>query len=177
MNVGQRDVIQVRLGQLDRGNLTGGNGIRHLCRSQLGQFVRRGHESVLRQDARNPESAKFGGRSLRQHTISGQRRDNHILTKHIDQLSRVRGRRNADGRHLLHARDSSDDHIELPGEVIELVIGERQPGQLGEVGDLVAGNGHSGHLRGELATGPTSKATSASGRPARPDLEPCANSL
>ena len=45
------------------------------------------------------------------------------------------------GGDLLDPGDRADDHVELAGEVVELLVGQRQPGQPGEVGDLVAGDG------------------------------------
>ncbi|AQA20793.1 hypothetical protein BTZ20_2064 [Rhodococcus sp. MTM3W5.2] len=35
----------------------------------------------------------------------------------------------------------AEDRIELTGELVEFGIGQREPGQPGEVGDLVTGDG------------------------------------
>ena len=53
----------------------------------------------------------------------------------------MRGRRDVVGRHLGDAGDRTDDLIELRGEVVEFLVGQRQPGQPGEVSDLIAGYG------------------------------------
>ena len=40
-----------------------------------------------------------------------------------------------------------EDHVELAGELVELLLGEGQPRQPGEVRDLLAGDWHAGHPR------------------------------
>jgi hypothetical protein len=44
--------------------------------------------------------------------------------------------------HFLDPRDGADDDVELAGEPVELVVGQRQARQPGQVGYLSTGYGH-----------------------------------
>jgi hypothetical protein len=49
----------------------------------------------------------------------------------------VRGRRDLVGRDLADAGDGAEDDVELAGEQVELTVGDGEPGEPGEVRDLV----------------------------------------
>ena len=99
-----------------------------------------------------------------QHRVARQRRARpRRRRQHVRQRHRVRGRRDVGGGDLADPGDRAEDHVELAGEQVELVVGDGQPGQSGEVGDLVAGDSGSdaigrrivggvGHDRGSLRT-------------------------
>src|SRR5690606_12447950 len=82
------------------------------------------------------------------------------------QRQSVRRWRHVLGGDLGHLRDRLDDVTELRGVVVELFVGERQPGQPGQMRDLVAGyGGHESlnpfrgwsldtHILGALTDGP-----------------------
>ena len=52
----------------------------------------------------------------------------------------MRGRLDVGGGHLADPRYRTEDDIQLPGEQVQLVVGDGQPGQSGQMRDLVARN-------------------------------------
>ena len=47
----------------------------------------------------------------------------------------------AAGGDLADPGDGAQDHLQLAGEQLEFGVGHRQPGQLGQMGDIVAADG------------------------------------
>src|SRR5487761_138320 len=103
--------------------------------------------SVLCQDPGDPEPLVLDGGRGRERGLRAQAGDDLVGTEHVGERHRVRRRRDAFRGHFLDPGDRRDDHVELRREVIELRILERQPGQVGQVGHLVTGDGHAGHPR------------------------------
>src|SRR5580698_9212746 len=103
--------------------------------------------SFLDQDPRDLEPLKFDRGRAGQRLLGGQAGDGLVGAVDVDQAGRVRGGRDAVRGDLLHLRDRRDDLVELRGKVVKLLVAEREPGQPGQVSDLVAGNGHALHPR------------------------------
>src|SRR5262249_6843583 len=97
-----------------------------------------------------------------------------VVAEHVHQRDRVRGRRNALGRHLLHARDRGDDLIQLRRQVIKLLIRQGKPGELGQVRNVITGNGHGLHPRVRPAPGRQDKPPGAQGAPGGASAAPAA---
>ena len=86
------------------------------------------------------------------------------------QRERVGRRRDVVGGDLADLGDRLEDHRELRGEVVELGVGQVDPGQMGQVGDLVtAQRGGFGHAGNPMARRPPTspgRTTSATRGPA-----------
>src|SRR5215469_959221 len=110
--------------------------------------------SVLRQYARDPESGLFRRGRAGECLFRRELGSRDVFPVHVDDGNGMRHRRDLVGRDLLHARHGPDDLIELAGEVLELGVGQRQPGKPGQVSYLVPRNGHARHPRRPGRTGP-----------------------
>ena len=123
-------------------DLAGGHGGGQLgrgLRDQLAQSVFP-HSSTRIRGTLNRCSSTAG--APRQRLLRRQAGSRLVGAEHVGQAGRVRGRRDAVRRDLLHLRDRRDDLVELRGKVVKLFVAEREPGQPGQVSDLVAGNRH-----------------------------------
>src|ERR1700722_10073329 len=103
--------------------------------------------SLLDQDPRHLEPLHLDGGRPAERLLGRQAGDGLVVAVNVVDGGRVRGRRGAVRGGLLHLRDRRDDLAELRGKVVELFVAEREPGQPGQVSDLVAGNGHAFHPR------------------------------
>ena len=91
----------------------------------------------------NGEAAVDGFGRLGQRLLLRQARAVSSGSRHVDVLERVVGRFDAGDIDRLDLADVGQDGVELAGETVQLGIGQRQPGQPGQVGYLVAGDlGH-----------------------------------
>ena len=169
---------------LDGGDLAGGD--------QRGRARRRsGDQSLMPPPPGSaaPGSGRPRRRARRTAPARGVEAGPHLVgTEDVGQRQRVRGRRYVFGGDLGDAGDRADDLVELAGEVVQLFVGQLQPGQPGEVSDLLAGyGGHesSNPFRGcEMWTGlhPRARPTSrtiphAHARTARPHRHAAADAL
>ena len=122
---------------------------------------------LLAQDGRHPEAPVLDRGRLRQHLVAVE----HGTGARRRAARWPAGRGARSGATSARSRAStsaawSSIAPELLGELVELVVGQREPGQGGDVGDVVTGEaiGHGAHRRG------------ARGRPrpapASPDLIP-----
>src|SRR3984957_20220752 len=135
--------------------------------------------SLLDQDPRHLEPLHLDGGSPAERLLGRQPGDGLVVTVNVVDAGRVRGRRNAVRGFLLHLRDRRDDLVELRGKVVELFVAEREPGQPGQVSDLVAGNGHAFHPRADGArTRKRLRVRSQTGAkpPVQPPVQPPARS-
>ena len=62
------------------------------------------------------------------------------VAEHVGQRQRVGGGRDVVAGHRADRGDRLQDHAELRRQVVELVVGQVDPGEVGQVGDLVAGD-------------------------------------
>ena len=69
---------------------------------------------------------------------AGQPGHHDVVAQHVGQRHRVRGRRDVGRGHLTDPGHRLQDHVELAGEAVELLVGDGEPRQAGEVGDLLA---------------------------------------
>src|SRR5215469_12755117 len=128
--------------------------------------------SVLRQDARDAEPALLGEGCAGQRLVLGQARQEDVVTEHVDDRNRVSHRRDPLGRDLLHPRHCADDLVKLAGKMIELSVTQGQPGEPGQVRDLVPGDGHERHPMGPARGQPKPLAPGAASRSTRPAAGP-----
>ena len=137
--VGCLDLVQAGPGDLDRRQLLGGDlGGQRRC--------------VEPDDVCHWLSPRIWGTAKRPSTAAGASASASCLreaggclvrSRHVDVLERIVGRFDAGDIDRLDLADVGQDGVELAGEAVQLGIGQRQPGQLGQVGDLVAGDlGH-----------------------------------
>src|SRR6478735_2296430 len=96
---------------------------------------------LLVQDARNAEAAVLGRRRHGQHLVAVDTGAQHVGAGDVGQPDRVGGRRDVLGGDLAHLRDGREDHVELTGVAVELVLGQLQPGKASQMCDVVAGDG------------------------------------
>ena len=82
-------------------------------------------------------SSSTAGRRART-CIARQARADLVGAEDVGHRHRVRRRRDVGGRDLADPGDRAEDHVELAGEHVELLLGHGQPGQPGEMGDVVA---------------------------------------
>src|SRR5262249_56384824 len=97
---------------------------------------------VLRQDPRDPEPLLLYGGCLAQDGFRVQARHQRVLAEHVDQRNRVRGGRDAVRGDLLDPGHRGDDHVKLRGQVIQFILGQGEPGEPGEVCDVVTSDWH-----------------------------------
>src|SRR5579863_4124053 len=105
--------------------------------------------SLLDQDPRHLEPLQLHRGRPGQGLLRGQAADWLVGPEDVGKAGRVGGRRDAVRRDLLHLRDRRDDLVELRCKVVKLFVAEREPGQPGQVSDLVAGNRHGLHPRAD----------------------------
>src|ERR1700735_720397 len=106
---------------------------------------------LLDQDPRHLEPLQLDLRLPPERLLRRQAGHRLVVAVNVVDAGRLRGRRNTVRGDLLHLRDRRDDLVELRGKVVELFVAEREPGQPGQVSDLVAGNGHALHPRADRA--------------------------
>ena len=63
-----------------------------------------------------------------------------VRARDVDVLERIVGRLDVGHVDGLDLADVLEDGVELAGETVQLVVGQRQPGQAGQVGDVVSGD-------------------------------------
>src|SRR3984957_1592765 len=107
--------------------------------------------SLLDQDPRHLEPLQLDRGRGAQCFFWRQAGHRLVVAGNVVHGGRPRGRRGGGRGDLLHLRDRRDDLVELRGKVVELFVAEREPGQPGQVSDLVAGNGHALHPRADRA--------------------------
>src|ERR1700722_13211761 len=107
--------------------------------------------SLLDQDSRHLEPLQLDRGRGAQCFFRRQAGHRLVVAVNVVNAGRLRGRRDSVRGDLLHLRDRRDDLVELRGKVVELFVAEREPGQPGQVSDLVAGNGHALHPRADHA--------------------------
>ena len=137
--VGGRDLVQVGLGDLDRGHLAGGDpgGQRGRVGSdQLAHWL----SPRICGTAKRSSAARGAAASASAWVRPG---DHLVGPGHVDGLERIVGGLDAGDVDGLNRADMGQDRIELAGEAVQLGIGQRQPGQPGQVGYVVTGDlGH-----------------------------------
>ena len=75
--------------------------------------------------------------------LLGQARHDLVRSGDVDVFERVVGRFDAGDVDRLDLADVGEDGVELAGVAVQLVVGQRQPGQPGQMGHVVAGDlGH-----------------------------------
>ena len=104
---------------------SGGAGTRRLA----------GHGASPRIRGTRKRSASTAGR-LGQHLVPVEAGHGAVVAQHVDQRQGVGGRRHARGVQGLDVRGVLEHGAQLLGEAVQLVGGERQPGQPGHVGHL-----------------------------------------
>ena len=90
--------------------------------------------------AKRPSTASGAAASA---CLLGQARRDLVRAGDVDGFERVVGRFDAGDVDGLDLADVGQDGVELAGVAVQLVVGQRQPSQLGQMGYLVAGDlGH-----------------------------------
>src|ERR1019366_95219 len=79
--------------------------------------------------------------------LDGQALPPHVLAPGVDQATDLGGLGNVGGVDLLQPVDVAEDGVELLPIALDLLITQAEAGEHGDVGDLVAGEGHR-FLRG-----------------------------
>ena len=92
-----------------------------------------------------------------------QARPDLVGAQTLRQRDGMRRRRDVGGRDLADPGHRPEDHVQLSGEQVQLVLGHRQPGQPGQVGDL--GSADRGAEESAVSSGTAWKSTAA--RPPR----------
>ena len=161
------DPVQVRLGHLDGRGVSAAQRVGDLGGREPGEVA---HASSPRIRGTLNRCCSTSGAPA---SASSGDRHGAVLVRPEDvlQRERVRRRRDVVGGDLADLGDRLEDHRELRGEVVELGVGQVDPGQMGQVGDLVtAQRGGFGHAGNPMARRPTTlpgRTTPATRRPAR----------
>jgi len=136
------DAVQVGLGGLDGGHLAAVDLLGQLGGGQPGELT---HASSprIRGTWNRPCST---GRGAGQRLLLGQPGTDLVGPEHVGQRHRVGGRLDLVSGDLADSGHRGQDDVELAGEPVELGLGDREPGQSGEVGDLGAGDGPAGRV-------------------------------
>src|SRR5882757_379870 len=104
------------------------------------------YSCFLPQDPGHLEPALLTGRGAGQRLLLGQPGTDLVGPEHVGQRHRVGGRLDLVSGDLADSGHRGQDDVELAGEPVELGLGDREPGQPGEVGDLGAGDGPAGRV-------------------------------
>ena len=95
------------------------------------------------ENLRDGETAVDGFGRLGQRLLLGQAGDDLVRAGDVDVFERVVGRFDAGDINGLNLADVVQDGVELAGVAVQLVVGQCQPGQPGQMGHLVTGDlGH-----------------------------------
>ena len=140
--VDRRDALEVRLRDLDRGHLSPGHETGEFRRRLVGQFGRAHASSARMRGTRNLSSSTAGAPART--GVARQRRAHLVGAVDVRHRHRVRRGRDVVGRDLGDAGDRTQDHVQLPGEHVELVVADGEAGQAGEVGDVGAADARPG---------------------------------
>src|SRR5438552_5163889 len=85
---------------------------------------------------------------LREHDLDREARARLVLTHHVLERKDRRARRDRRGVDILQLLDRAEDHLQLTGEAVELLVGERDAGEAGDVLDAAPIDGrHVASLR------------------------------
>ena len=94
-------------------------------------------------DLRHDEHLVALRRRVLQRQLRRQAGSLHIVGPNVDDGKRVRGGLDVGDIHLFQLLDVSEDVADLGGKSRLLAVGQRQPGEIGDVVDLeVGGGGH-----------------------------------
>ena len=85
---------------------------------------------------RNRPSSAAG--AIGEHLVAVEARPHVVGTEHVDERERVGGRRHAVGVERRDLGRVLEDHAELPVNSLDLVVGERETGELRDVLDVGA---------------------------------------
>ena len=121
-----------------RGQLRGRGLAAAQAGAQLGDTVTSAHSWIAPTSkwSRTP-AGRVGERGL-----DGQALAPLVLTPGVDQAADLGGLAHLGGVHLLEAVDVGEDGVELLAVALQLLVAQAEPGEHGDVGDLVAGEGH-----------------------------------
>ena len=106
-------------------------------------------QCLLPQDLRHAEAPVLGGGGAGQRLLLGEAGAALVGAEDVLQRHGVRRRRDVVGGDLADAGDGAEDDVELAGEQVELRVGDGEPGEPGEVRDLVPADparGVGGHV-------------------------------
>jgi hypothetical protein len=127
--VDRGDPVEMSLGDLDRARLAARDRRAELGGRHSGE-VHQASSSRFAGTRKRPSSAAGGGR---EHLVPRQARHVDVGPEHVGQRNRVRRRRDVGGGDLLHPGHRAEDHVELAGEHVQLLVGDGETGQPGEV--------------------------------------------
>ncbi len=132
--VGGGDLVQMRLGDLGRGHLLGGDA----GAQGRGVLADQAHSASprMRGTANRPSSARGAAASASSCVRPGTTVSGRVTLRTLDCPSTF----DADDVDGLDLADVGQDGVELACETVQLTIGEGEPGQSREVGNLVPGN-------------------------------------
>src|SRR4051794_38976244 len=111
------------------------------ARSAAVSLVRSVMSGLLVQNPRHPEPALERVGRAGERLLLREARLRDVVAIHIRQRHGVRGGRNVVRGHLADPRDRLEDHVELPRELIQFLLGHGEPRQAREMRDLFAGDG------------------------------------
>ena len=103
--------------------------------------LERGHGSSRMRGTRKRPSSAAG--AIASTSVASQARAHVVGPQHVDERQRVRGGRHPVGVERRDLCGVLEDHVELLGEALELVVGEREPGKVRDVLDI--GTREAGH--------------------------------
>ncbi len=92
------------------------------------------------QDPRHGEPAVDRLGCLRQRLVLGQARLDNIRASDVDVFERVAGGFDVGDVDGLDLADVAEDRVQLAGEAVQLAIGQGQPGQTRQVGNVISGD-------------------------------------
>ena len=102
---------------------------RPLARTHLSPRCRRRRSRLFSEDRRHAELAVLDRRRGAQHLVAIDARLHHVVAQHVHERVRMRRRRYAVGVERFDVGRVLEDRGELPGEQVELVVGQLQARQ------------------------------------------------
>ena len=110
---------------------------RPLARPHRGGDLERRVIGCLAQHRRHAEHAVFGGGRLGQHRVADAGVAHDVVADDVGQRVRVRGGRHVGQVERLDVGGVLEDRRQLRGERVELLVGQLEPSQLGDVRHLI----------------------------------------
>src|SRR5699024_8596153 len=139
-----RDAVQVGLGRLNAGDLAGSECLGEFGRGQPDD-VAGCHLGVLPQDLWYPDSSVLGGGRLVEARTDRQGAADHVLAHDVRHRERVAGCAHVVTGDFGDRGHRLDDHVQVAGQLLDLLVGQVDPGQGGQACNLVrVDGGHGG---------------------------------
>ena len=133
--VDRGDPVEVGLGQLDA-RWSRRRPARRPARPRSWRVRSRHCSSPRIRGTREP--LLLGAGRAGERLLGGQAGHHDVLAEDVGQRQRVRGRRDVVAGDAADRGDRLEDHAQLGREVVELGVGQVDPGEVGQVRDLVA---------------------------------------